>query len=87
MTSDEIEDLADVLRSTLKKIYIGLENPDYNYIIRSSRVKDPQARYYHWYMVIIPKLTIPAGFEMGTGIYINTALPEKCAEYLRKIDV
>ncbi len=87
ITPDEIEDLADSLRFTLKKIYIGLENPDYNYIIRSSRVEAPQAKYYHWYMVIIPKLTIPAGFEIGTGIYINTTLPEKCAEYLRKIDV
>lgn len=87
ITFEEVEELADVLRFTLKKIYIGLKNPDYNYIIRSSRTEAPQAKHYHWYMVIIPKLTIPAGFEIGTGIYINTALPEKCAEYLRKIDV
>ncbi len=87
ISSEEIEDLADVLRFTLGKIYIGLKNPDYNYIIRSWRTESIQAKHYHWYMVIIPKLTIPAGFELGTGIYINTSLPEGCAEYLRKIDV
>ncbi len=87
ITPEEIEDLAESLRVTLRKIYIGLGNPDYNYIIRSSRTETHQARHYHWYMVVIPKLTIPAGFEIGTGIYINTTLPEKCAEFLRKIDV
>jgi UDPglucose--hexose-1-phosphate uridylyltransferase len=34
-------------------------------------------------MVIIPKLTLPAGFEIGTGIYINVSTPEQCAEFLR----
>jgi UDPglucose--hexose-1-phosphate uridylyltransferase len=71
----------------LARIYRGLGNPDYNFIIRSAPVGDEKAKYYHWYMLIIPKLTTPAGFEMGTGIYINVTYPEQCAEFLKNIDI
>lgn len=83
----EILDLAEVLHQTMKKIYVGLNNPNYNYIIRSAPYGDEDARYLHWYIVIIPKLSTPAGFEISTGIYINTSSPEECAEYLRNIEV
>jgi len=82
----EIIDLADVLRITLKKIFVGLKNPDYNYIIRSAPYGDEDSRYLHWYIVIIPKLTTPAGFEISSGIYINTTFPEECATFLRNIE-
>lgn len=83
----EVEDFAWVLQDTLKRIYIGLNDPDYNYIIRSSPISDGEVKYHHWYIVIVPKLTTPAGFEIGTGIYINTALPEECAKYLREVKI
>jgi UDPglucose--hexose-1-phosphate uridylyltransferase len=38
-------------------------------------------------MLIIPKLTTPAGFEIGTGIYINVTYPEHCAEFLRGVSI
>ena len=38
---------------------------------------------WHWYLEITPRLTNPAGFEMGSGIYINTLAPEECASLLR----
>lgn len=81
----EISDFAGLLRNTLARIYIGLGNPDYNFIIRSAPVGDETAKYFHWYLLIIPKLTTPAGFEIGTGIYINVTYPEQCAEFLRSI--
>jgi len=83
----EVIDLAEVLRQTMKKIYVGLNDPNYNYIIRSAPYGDEEARYLHWYIVIIPKLTTPAGFEISSGIYINVSLPEQCAEFLRNVDV
>jgi len=82
---DEIEEMAWVLRNTLLKIYKCLDNPDYNYILRSSPIGDENTRHQHWYMVIIPKITTPAGFEIGSGIYINTVPPEASARYLRDI--
>jgi UDPglucose--hexose-1-phosphate uridylyltransferase len=76
-----------VLQETLKRLYIGLNDPDYNYIIRSAPIEDRDVKYHHWYAVIVPKLTTPAGFELGTGIYINTTLPEQCAEFLRGVRI
>jgi UDPglucose--hexose-1-phosphate uridylyltransferase len=85
ITNDEIEEMAWVLRNTLLKIYKCLDNPDYNYVIRSSPIGDENTRHQHWYMVIIPKITTPAGFEIGSGIYINTVPPEASARYLRDV--
>ena len=81
---EEIEELAWVLRNLLLKIYSCLGNPDYNYVIRSAPIGDEDTRYLHWYMVIIPKITTPAGFEIGSGIYINSVAPEDSARYLRE---
>lgn len=78
---------ARVLRTVLKKIYVGLQDPDYNYIIHTAPVKDEQEDYFHWHLQIMPRLTTAAGFEMGTGIYINTAIPEETADFMRKIKV
>ncbi|MDI6783185.1 MAG: galactose-1-phosphate uridylyltransferase [bacterium] len=86
MEETQIPEFAGFLKSNLARIYFGLDNPDYNFILRSAPVGDEAAKYYHWYMVIIPKLTTPAGFEIGTGMYINITYPEQCAEFLRNIE-
>ncbi|UCG60316.1 MAG: galactose-1-phosphate uridylyltransferase [Candidatus Zixiibacteriota bacterium] len=82
---EELVELAWVLREVLGKLYFGLNNPDYNYVIRSSPVGDEDTRHLHWYLIIIPKISIPAGFEIGSGIYINTVPPEESAQFLREI--
>jgi galactose-1-phosphate uridylyltransferase len=41
--------------------------------------------YYHWHMSVIPRLTTLAGFEFGTGFYINSVSPEDAARYLREV--
>ena len=83
----EIAGLADILRDILARMYYGLNNPDYNYVIRSAPIGDHDTRHLHWYMVIIPKISTPAGFEIGSGIYINTVPPEDSARYLREVEV
>ncbi len=84
ITDAEIEEMAWVLRNVLLKIYLCLDNPDYNFVIRSAPVGEDNSRYLHWYMVIIPKITTPAGFEIGSGIYINSVPPEDSARYPRE---
>ncbi|UCD63259.1 MAG: galactose-1-phosphate uridylyltransferase [Candidatus Zixiibacteriota bacterium] len=84
-SDDEVSELAWVLREVLGKLRHGLGDPDYNYVIRSSPIGDEDTRHLHWYMVIIPKISIPAGFEIGSGIYINTVAPEESAAFLRMI--
>jgi len=81
----EIVDLARNLRTVLQKLYYGLSNPDFNYTIRSYRAKDSGEEYLHWELCVIPRLTTPAGFELGTAMFVNTALPEESAEFLRKV--
>lgn len=81
--NDEIRELAYILRDILGRMYTHLGDPDYNYIIRSAPIGDEDTRHLHWYMVIIPKVTTPAGFEIGSGIYINTVAPEESARELR----
>ncbi len=84
---NELQDMAKILRDVLYKIHTGLKNPDYNLILQSAPTKEDDVDYYHWYIRIVPRLTTPAGFEMGTGIYITTAYPEETAEFLRKVEV
>lgn len=85
LTGEEVKDLAAHLKNILSRFHYGLANPDYNYVIRSSRPKDAANEYCHWYLSIVPRLSTAAGFEMGSGMFINTSLPERNAEYLRSI--
>ncbi len=73
-----------ILKAALHKLYVKLNDPDYNYVIHTAPIKDEGEDYYHWHLQIIPRLTTPAGFEMGSGIYINVAFPEETAEFLRR---
>ena len=77
-------DLAGVLIDTLKRLYHGLDNPDYNYMIHSAPYQDYPADYYHWHLQILPKLSEVAGFELGSGIYLNSTSPEENARYLKE---
>ncbi|MBV9610496.1 MAG: galactose-1-phosphate uridylyltransferase [Acidobacteria bacterium] len=87
ISATELNDLATVLRSVLAKLYWGLEDPDFNYSIRTAPKENAGVNYYHWYVSIIPRLTRVAGFELGSGMFINTVLPEAAAEFLRKVNV
>jgi len=87
MTEAELLDMASALQQALQRLYYGLDDPDYNYVLRS--LPDPQGNieYFHFYMAIVPRLTKAAGFELGSGMYINTQLPEKDAEFLRGVRI
>ncbi len=81
------ENLARMLRTVLGKAVQVLDNPAYNLIIHSSPVQENTQDYYHWHLEIIPKLAKTAGFEWGTGFYINPTPPEEAARYLRDAKV
>lgn len=85
-SDDDLVDLGGVLRGVLRKLYVGLRDPDYNYVIRSAPMRDHEQDYLHWYITIIPRVVRSAGFELGSGMYINTALPETSAAFLRDTD-
>jgi UDPglucose--hexose-1-phosphate uridylyltransferase len=86
VSQKDLGNLARVLRLNLLKIYRGLNDPDYNYVIDSAPVGDEKEPYYMWHIRIIPRLTEAAGFEIGSGMYINTAVPEETAGFMRDLD-
>ena len=83
----EIEELAQVLRTVLLKLEVALEFPPYNYIIHTTPFAFGEVEHYHWHIEVIPRLTKIAGFEWGTGFYINTVTPESAAEFLRDANI
>jgi UDPglucose--hexose-1-phosphate uridylyltransferase len=85
VSAKEILDLGRVLRTVLAKLYIGLQNPDFNFTIRTAPAECVGVRYFHWYMSVIPRLTRTAGFELGSGMFINTVIPEEAADFLRNV--
>lgn len=68
----------------LLKLYTGLDNPDFNLTIDSARGDEDQ-QYFLWHLRIIPRLTTPAGFELGSGMSINTVMPEDAAAFLGEV--
>ena len=83
---EDLKELAQVLKSALSGLFTALEDPDYNYVIHSAPVEDEQKGYYLWHIQIIPRLTKIAGFELGSGMAINTALPEETAKFIREVN-
>ena len=80
----DLEQLAPILQDMLSRLDRVLEFPAYNYIIHTAPIGEPAEDYYHWHLEIMPKLTKVAGFEWGTGFYINPTSPEESAKFLRE---
>ncbi|MFC1568146.1 galactose-1-phosphate uridylyltransferase [Candidatus Margulisiibacteriota bacterium] len=87
VTPEGCKELAYAMRQTMIKIYRQLNNPDYNYMIFSSPCHERDLEYYHWHIQIVPRVAEVAGFELGSGIYINTVPPETAARYLRDVPI
>ncbi len=85
ISDGEIPELAIMLQTVLRKLYAGLGDPDFNLVVQSAPVEDEDKDYYIWHIQILPRLTLQAGFELGSGIYINIALPEETAEFMRAV--
>ena len=83
----EFEGLARLLKALLMRINRALESPPYNLIIHSSSFSEETSEFYHWHLELMPRLTKVAGFEWGTGFYINPTSPEEAARVLRDAKV
>ncbi|MBI4217898.1 MAG: galactose-1-phosphate uridylyltransferase [Elusimicrobia bacterium] len=86
LQKSEALSLSKILKKVLTKIKIVLDDPPYNYIIHNSPLKDAPLPHFHWHIEIMPKLSKIAGFEWGTGFYINPTPPEEAAQFLKEAD-
>jgi len=90
LTDEDCGGLAEALKVTLLKLRSALNDPPYNYLIHTAPFRRPRAGYwatiqndYHWHLELIPRLTRVAGFEEGSGFYVNPVTPEDAATVLR----
>lgn len=75
---------ADVLCGVLGRLYTALGNPAFNLVLRSLGPREGHAPDFHWYLSIVPRVCKAAGFELGSGMYVNSASPEGNAGILRQ---
>ncbi len=88
ITDSECLDLAGVLRRVLLRLQAVLGFVQYNYFLHSAPAKPstPECQAsFHWHLEICPRTTIPNGFELGSGLTINTVNPETAADELKNI--
>jgi UDPglucose--hexose-1-phosphate uridylyltransferase len=82
--SDEARaDLAHAFQRTLAAMARLLDDPAYNLVVESAASRDEDLPYLSWYVRLLPRLTVPAGFELGSGVSIVPAAPEDTAAQLR----
>lgn len=86
-SEDEAHDFARVLQTVLGRIYHGLGDPSYNLVMRLANRDSLGDKFVHWYASVVPRLGRAAGFELGTGMFINTSLPENDAQVLRWLEL
>ena len=80
----EIGELSRLMHDLIGRIERAVGQSAYNYFLHTEPFDTPADDHYHWHIEILPRLTKLAGFEWGTGCYINPLLPEAAAEHLRK---
>jgi UDPglucose--hexose-1-phosphate uridylyltransferase len=81
---DELRGLAELLGEFLRRMDRVLQRPPFNFMLHTAPLRDGPLDHFHWHLEIIPKLTNVAGYEWGSGFFINPTPPEDAAAALRE---
>jgi len=81
---EELRGLAEVLGEFLRRMDRVLQHPPFNFMLHTAPLREGPLEHFHWHLEIIPKLTNVAGYEWGSGFFINPVLPEDAAAALRE---
>ncbi len=76
--------LAQIFSESLQRLDTCIPDVPFNFVLHTQPSHSDNLEYFHWHFEIVPKLTSIAGFEWGSGFYINPMPPEEAASYLRK---
>jgi UDPglucose--hexose-1-phosphate uridylyltransferase len=82
-TEEELRGVAETLGEVLRRMDQVLGEPPFNFMLHTAPFREAQLESFHWHLEVIPKLTRVAGFEWGSGFFINPVPPEAAAEALR----
>ncbi len=85
LSDAQLKPLACMLKEVLSRLKRALGDPSYNFMIHTLPLTDKESESFHWHIEIIPHLTRVAGFELGSGFYLNPTPPELAAERLRNL--
>jgi UDPglucose--hexose-1-phosphate uridylyltransferase len=85
-TAQEVRGLAEALRLSLRKLDLALGKPAYHFHLHTLPLREPPSDWYHWHLEVRPVLALVAGFESGTGFFINPTPPEEAAAFLRQTE-
>jgi UDPglucose--hexose-1-phosphate uridylyltransferase len=81
---DELRGLAELLGDFLRRMDRVLNGPPFNFMLHTAPLREGAVEHFHWHLEIIPKLTNVAGYEWGSGFFINPVPPEDAAAALRE---
>jgi len=90
ITAGEIKDLAYVVRRCMARLDAVLGGLQYNFFLHTmprSSDSNELTDSFHWHLEICPRTSIPTGFELGSGLFINTISPELAAKRLREVSL
>ena len=76
--------LVDIFSESLQRLDLCIPNVPYNFVLHTQPLRSEPLEHYHWHFEIVPKLTSIAGFEWGSGFYINPMPPEDACRYLKE---
>ncbi|MCX5870776.1 MAG: galactose-1-phosphate uridylyltransferase [Deltaproteobacteria bacterium] len=76
--------LSEIFSETLRRLDACIPGVPYNFVLHTQPLRSESMKHFHWHFEIVPKLTSIAGFEWGSGFYINPMPPEEAALYLRE---
>ncbi len=79
----DLLDLAALLKKTLARVNRALNRPDYNLILHNAPFYKDVDDFFHWHIEFMPVLGRVAGFEWGSGFYINPVSPEESVQALK----
>jgi len=97
MPDELLPAFAAALSETLRRLKVLLRNPAYNFVLHTAPNLHAEPKRtghffslqwdWHWHIEVLPRLTRVAGFEWGTGFYINPTSPEEAARALRDVEL
>ena len=88
--AEDMVDLARVMKRTMARLDAVIGAAQYNFFLHSvphDAKREAHAPSYHWHLEICPRTSIPTGFELGSGLFVNTVNPEQVAERLRAVEM
>jgi UDPglucose--hexose-1-phosphate uridylyltransferase len=83
ISSELVAELAVLMKRLVRALDVVLAEPAYNWFLHAAPLRSPDLPHYHWHFEVMPRTSRPAGFEWGTGCFIQAVAPETAAEQLR----